>query len=47
MALKSSALVDWNTSPSLVQWKRGPRGSSVGVVASPITELFEPKLEPA
>src|ERR1700744_941566 len=47
IALSSSAVVVRNTSPSSVQWYFGLRGSSVGVVASPMTELFDPKLEPA
>src|ERR1700744_3480437 len=47
IALSSSAGVVRNTSPSSVQWYCGLCGSSVGVVASPMTELFDPKLEPA
>src|ERR1039457_7507551 len=47
MALKSSAVVERKMRPSSVQWYWGRRGSSVGVVASPITEFFEPKLDPA
>src|SRR5215467_5451981 len=47
IALKLSAEEVRNTWPSSVQWYRGLRGSSVGVVASAITELLEPKLEPA
>jgi hypothetical protein len=47
IALKLSEDVVLNTRPSSVQWYLGLRGSSVGVVARPITELLEPKLEPA
>ena len=47
IALKLSADVVRNTRPSSVQWYLGLCGSRVGVVARPITELFEPKLEPA
>jgi hypothetical protein len=42
-----SADVVANTRPSSVQWYLGLLGSRVGVVARPITELLDPKLEPA
>src|SRR6266568_7428980 len=47
IALKLSAVVVLNTRPWSVQWYLALRGSRVGVVARPITELLEPKLEPA
>ena len=36
---------DWITLPWSSQWKRGSRGSSVTLVATPMHEVFLPKAE--